>query len=278
MKLELGKYNDLRLLRFSSEGDAILDGGEEGELVLSRVHVREWMKKGQPVHVFTYVNRDGDVCVTRQKPLLMAGTFAYVEVMESFEDGVIVDGGIDGEEVFIPAEEIRYSMSVGKQYVVYGYLDGDGRLQASNRIDDWFDKTQPPYHPGDAVHVLVYSASDLGFSCIIDNRYQGILYADEIVQNVEVGAQGDAYIKRIRDDFKIDLSQTKIGFGRVEDFADVLLQELKVRGGVIGLGDGSSANAIYDMFGVSKKTFKKAVGTLYRNRLITPYPDRVVLN
>lgn len=279
MKIRLGRYNDLPLLSINMSGDAILDGGSEGELTLDHSFVRPWMKQGQPVHVFAYVDYETDeVKVTREHPLIEAERFAYLEVAEVYDDGYLMDWGVEDYPLFVPKEEARFRLMRGGRYVIYAFLDGDGRLQASARIEDYLDFGKPDLAPGDRVKTLPYAETDLGYKCILNDRYLGVLYANELMEPVNVGEVVDTYVKRVREDYKIDLSQSKVGFGRVEDFAEALYAELKERGGVIALGDQSPADAIYDMFGVSKKTFKKAVGTLYRNRLVTPYADRIVLN
>lgn len=278
MKIKLGKYNDLTLLSINMKGDAILDGGSEGQLTLHHAYVRPWMKAGQPVHVFAYVDeRSLEVKVTREKPLIEAERFAYLQVKDAYEDGYTLEWGIEDYELFVPRSQTRFKLMRGGRYVFYAYLDGDGRLQATARIEDYLDYGRPDLSPGDRVRTLPYAETDLGYKCIVNDRYLGVLYANELVDEVEAGRVIDTYIKRVRDDFKIDLSQSKIGFGKVEDFADTLLETLQQRGGVIALGDQSPADAIFEMFGVSKKTFKKAVGTLYRSRLLTPYPDKIEL-
>ena len=161
-------------------------------------------------------------------------------------------------------------MQVGKSYIIYAYLDEESyRIVATAKIDKYLSKDIPDYQPGQEVDILIWQKTDLGFKAIIENKYAGLIYDNEVFQDVHTGMQMKAYVKQVREDGKIDLMLQKSGMARVGDFSDRLLQYIKDEGGRISINDKSDADLIYDTFGVSKKTFKKAVGDLYKKRLIT---------
>ena len=160
-------------------------------------------------------------------------------------------------------------MQVGKQYVIHAHLDDESyRIVASAKVDRYLSREKAPYEPGQEVSILIWQKTDLGFKAIIENRYSGLLYESEIFQPLHTGMTLKAYVKQVREDGKIDLVLQKLGAKKVDDFSEVLLQYIKDHEGFTPLNDKSAAEDIYDAFGVSKKTFKKAVGDLYKKRLV----------
>ena len=139
---------------------------------------------------------------------------------------------------------------------------------ASAKIERYLSKDIPDYEPGQEVEVMVWQKTDLGYKVIVENRYGGLVYQNEIFQPLQPGMKLAAYVRQVREDGKIDLALQQDGQRKVKDFSDVLLQFIKEQGGYTTLNDKSAAEIIYDTFGVSKKTFKKAVGDLYKKRLI----------
>ncbi len=267
MTLKIGKYNDLTLTRFCDKG-AMLDGLDAGEILLPKSYIKDWMTVGEKIHVIVYPDSNDFLVGTTEKAYAQAGNFAFLEVVMVNNMGAYLDWGVS-RKLFVPFREQRMRMHEGGFYLVYIiYNKNTNRIYGTAKYDKYIDKTQSPYHAGDEVNILIASKTDLGFKAIVDNRYGGMLYVNELTENLEVGDERVAYIKRIRDDYKIDLSLSKIGFARITDFSDELHSRLQERGGFIALNDNSNAEEIFDFFGVSKKTFKKAVGDLYRKRLI----------
>ncbi len=268
MTLKIGKYNDLTLTRFCDKG-AMLDGLEAGEILLPKQYIKDWMTVGEKIHVIVYPDSNDFLVGTTEKAYAQADDFAFLEVIMVNNMGAYLDWGVS-RKLFVPFREQRMRMHEGGFYLVYiVYNKNTNRIYGTAKYDKYIDKTQPPYYAGDEVKILIASKTDLGFKAVIDNRYGGMLYANELTENIEVGDERVAYIKRVRDDYKIDLSLSKIGFARIADFSDELQNRLQERGGFIALNDNSDAEEIFDFFGVSKKTFKKAIGDLYRKRLIT---------
>lgn len=266
--VEIGKFNDLRLVRFCEKG-AILDGGECGDILLPRRDIKDWMKEEDLIHVIVYPDTEDKLVGTREKAYATVGEFAFLQVEMVNSAGAYLDWGV-ARRLFVPMREQRARMAEDGVYLVaILYNENTKRIYGSAKWERVIDKTEPAYQVGDAVEILIASQTDLGFKAIINNQYVGMLYANELFDTMRLGDTCTAYIKRIREDFKIDLSLSKIGFAKVADFAEELHQRLIERGGFIDMNDKSDAEAILDMFAVSKKTFKKAVGDLYRKRLIT---------
>lgn len=266
--VEIGKYNDLRLVRFCDKG-AILDGEERGDILLPKRYIKDWMKEGDLIHVIVYPDTEDKLVGTREKAYAQVGDFVFLQVEMVNSAGAYLDWGV-ARRLFVPMREQKARMAEDGVYLVHILLnENNQRVYGTAKWDRFIDKGNPPYQVGDEVDILIATQTDLGFKAIIDNKYIGMLYANELLDTMHLGDVCKAYIKRIRDDFKIDLSLSKIGFARIADFSDELHQRLIERGGFIDVNDKSDAETILDMFGVSKKTYKKAIGDLYRKRLIS---------
>jgi len=265
--LQIGKFNDLHLTRFCDMG-AMLDGEEAGEILMPKRYLKDWMEVGSLVHVFVYPDSEDKLVGTTEKAYAQVGDFVFLQAELVNDAGAYLDWGI-ARKLFVPLHEQRMRMYEEGVYLVHIiYNENTKRIYGTAKYDKYIDKTKPPYEAGEAVEILIAAKTDLGFKAIINNQYIGMLYANELFDTLELGHTCTAYIKRVRDDFKIDLSLSKIGFARVTDFADELHQRIIERGGFIAITDKSDAEIIYEMFAVSKKTFKKAVGDLYRKRYI----------
>ncbi|MBR5664063.1 MAG: GntR family transcriptional regulator, partial [Bacteroidales bacterium] len=178
------------------------------------------------------------------------------------------------KDLFVPFSEQKMKMQIGRSYLVYVHLDPQTyRIMASAKVERYLSKEWPPYHGGDEVDVIIWQKTDLGFKVVVDNQFAGLLFDDEIFRQLHSGDHLHAFVKQVRPDGKIDLSLQKKGQKAVHDFSDILLEHLKANGGFTPLGDKSPADEIYSLFGVSKKVFKKAIGDLYRQRLITIEDD-----
>ena len=160
-------------------------------------------------------------------------------------------------------------MQKGQRYVVHAHVDENSyRIMASAKIEKYLSKEMPPYQSGEEVEIMTWQRTDLGYKVIVDNRFSGLVYQKEIFKTLEPGMRMSAFVRQVREDGKIDLTLQKDGLQKVDDFAEVLLQFVKEQGGYTRLNDKSAPEEIYNIFGVSKKTFKKAVGDLYKRRLI----------
>ena len=268
MSIELGKYNTLEVVKEVAFG-MYLDGGEEGEILLPSRYVPENCKPGDELAVFIYLDNGERLVATTLTPLVQVGEFACLEVAWINQYGAFLNWGLM-KDLFVPFREQKMKMQVGKQYVIHAHLDDESyRIVASAKVDRYLSREKAPYEPGQEVSILIWQKTDLGFKAIIENRYSGLLYESEIFQPLHTGMTLKAYVKQVREDGKIDLILQKPGQGKVEDFAATLLDYIREQGGHITLHDKSPAEEIYDTFGVSKKTFKKAVGDLYKKHLVS---------
>ena len=268
MSIELGKFNTVRVVKEVDFG-MYLDGGEEGEILLPSRYVPENCKPGDELTVFIYLDNEERLVATTLTPLVQVGEFACLEVAWINQYGAFLNWGLM-KDLFVPFREQKMKMQVGKQYVIHAHLDDESyRIVASANVDRYLSKEKAPYEPGQEVSILIWQKTDLGFKAIIENRYSGLLYESEIFQPLHTGMTLKAYVKQVREDGKIDLILQKPGQGKVEDFAATLLDYIREQGGHITLHDKSPAEEIYDTFGVSKKTFKKAVGDLYKKHLVS---------
>lgn len=267
MSIELGKFNHLEVVKLVDFG-VYLDGEESGEILLPTRYVPSNCEIGDILNVFLYLDSEERLIATTLTPYVQVGQFAYLEVAWINEYGAFLNWGLM-KDLFVPFSEQKMKMQVGRSYIIYAYLDEESyRIVATAKIDKYLSKEAPDYQPGQEVDILIWQKTDLGFKAIIENEYPGLIYDNEVFQDVRTGMQMKAYVKQVRDDGKIDIMLQKSGMARVGDFSDRLLQYIKDEGGRIGINDKSDADLIYDTFGVSKKTFKKAVGDLYKKRLI----------
>ena len=254
-----------------------LDDDIEGEILLPKRYVPQDCKVGDELDVFIYLDNEERLVATTQQPLVQVGQFACLEVAWVNQYGAFLNWGLM-KDLFVPFSEQKMKMQVGKRYVVHVHLDEESfRIVASAKVDRYLSKEKVDYVPGQEVEVLIWQKTDLGFKAIIENRFGGLLYDSEIFQPLHTGMRLKAYVKQVRDDGKIDLMLQKPGAGKVDDFAKTLLEHIRSNGGRTPLNDKTPAEEIYAMFGVSKKTFKKAVGDLYKKRLVVLQDDGIVL-
>lgn len=276
MSIELGKFNQLEVVKEVDFG-LYLDGGDEGEILLPTRYVPEDCKVGDMLNVFLYLDIDERLIATTLTPLVQVGQFACLEVSWVNQFGAFLNWGLM-KDLFVPFSEQKMKMQVARSYVVHAHVDEESyRIVASAKVERYLSKDMPDYAPGAEVDILIWQKTDLGFKAIIDNKYSGLLYENEIFRALETGMQMKAFVKQVREDGKVDLILQKPGFEKVDDFSKTLLEYIREHGGRINLNDKSPAEDIYDTFGVSKKTFKKGVGDLYKKRLISLHENGITL-
>ena len=276
MALKLGKINTMKVLRKVDFG-MYLEGGPTGDILLPKRYIPKGTKIGDELDVFIYLDQDERPIATTQKPLAMVGDFAYLRVAWTNEHGAFLDWGLM-KDVFCPFREQKMRMEKDRSYIVHIHLDEDSyRIVASAKIEHFLSREAPDYKQGDKVDILVWQKTDLGFKVIIDNKFQGLIYNDQVFRNLHTGDRAKAYISAIRPDGKIDVALQKEGREQTLDFAERLYEYLFKHDGYCPYTDKSAAEDIYAEFNVSKKVFKKAVGDLYKRRLITLAPDGIEL-
>lgn len=277
MGIELGKYNNLEIIKEVDFG-VYLDGGEAGEILMPTKYVPENHKLGDVVKAFVYLDNSERLIATTEKAAAQVGDFAYLEVAWTNKYGAFLSWGVL-KDLFVPFREQKIKMEKGKKYLVYIYIDKETyRIVASAKIDKFISDEKPEYQSGDEVDIMIWQKTDLGIKAIVDNKYQGLIYQNETFRSLKTGDRTKAYIKQVRNDGKIDLMLQKPGFEFAEDFSKNILDYLKANNGFSEFNDKSSAEDIYSTFGVSKKVFKKAIGHLYKNHLITISEKGLKLN
>ena len=265
--VKLGRYNQLEVVK-KVEFGVYLDGDEDGEILLPKKYVPEDCEEGDMLNVFIYLDMEERLVATTLQPYAQVGDFACLEVAWVNEYGAFLDWGLM-KDLFVPFREQKVKMQKGRRYVVHIHVDEESyRIMASAKVERYLSDERPEYQPGEEAEVMVWQRTDLGYKVIVDNKFSGMLFHNEVFRQLEIGMRLSAYIKQVRPDGKIDLELQKAGFHKVDDFAEVLLQYIRDNGGRTSINDKTDAETIYDAFGVSKKTFKKAVGDLYRKRLI----------
>lgn len=266
-RIKLGDYNRLKVVKKVDFG-MYLDGGVEGEILLPKRYVPEECKVDDELDVFIYLDQDERPVATTLTPLAKAGDFAYLQVAWINEYGAFLDWGLM-KDLFCPFREQKKRMERGQGYIVYVGVDEDSyRMMASAKVEHYLSYDMPPYSHGDEVELLVWQKTELGFKVIVDNRFAGLVYEDQVFRPLTTGDRMKGFVDRVRPDGKIDVTLQPTGRRNTEEFSEVLLQYLKDNNGHCDLGDKSPAELIADRFKVSKKTFKKAVGDLYKRRLI----------
>lgn len=269
-ELQIGRTCQLKVNR-QVEFGFYLDGGEQyGEVLLPNGEIRPDIDVhiGQPLEVFLYLDTQERIVATTHMPLAQVGDFAYLEVAWVNNFGAFLHWG-PLKDLFVPFREQKMKMMKGHSYIVHVHLDPETyRIMASAKVEHFLSQDFPPYRTGDQVELLIWQKTDLGLKAIVDGRYGGLLYDTQMFRTLRTGDRVKGYISQVRPDGKLDLSLQCPGQRGVEDFSAQLLRHLQINGGQTPLGDKSPAEEIYALFGVSKKVFKKAVGDLYRQRLI----------
>jgi uncharacterized protein len=222
---------------------------------------------GDQVEVFLYRDAAGELQATCRKPLAQAGEFALMTVLSVGPHGAFIDWGL-AKDLLAPFSLQPERMQVGWSYLVKVELDPQGRPFANGRIDDCLDHERPDLQVGDQVALLIRQFTDLGAKVIVNQRYPALLYRDEVPSGAGVGAHLTGYVKRLREDGKLDVSLLKVGAEGVSDARHAILDALAAHGGTLPLHDRSSPEAIRQALGMSKKSFKKAVGGLYKDGLV----------
>jgi predicted RNA-binding protein (virulence factor B family) len=274
--IKLGDYNTLKVVKRVDFG-LYLDGGDDGEILLPSRYVPDGTTIGQLLEVFIYLDQDEKLVATTLHPLAKVGEFAWLECAWTNEYGAFLNWGLM-KDLFVPFREQKMKMQVGRKYIVHVHMDDESyRIMASAKVEHFLSEETPEYEIGEEVDILVWQHTDLGYKAIIDNKFSGLLYENEIFQPISIGMQLKAFIKQVREDGKIDLELQQGGMKKVKDFSETLLAYIKEQRGFIRFTDKSDAEQIYKTFGVSKKTFKKAVGDLYKQRLIVLEPNGIYL-
>lgn len=265
--IEIGKFNTLTVIKLVDFG-VYLDGEERGEILMPKEYVPDNCSPDDEVRVFIYFDSEDRIVATTENPYVQVGEFAFLKVVAVSGVGAFLDWGLR-KDLMVPFREQRETMLEGHSYLVYAYVDkASDRIVASTKIDKYLDQVFPEYEPGQEVDVLIARKSDLGYSVIVNNAHWGLIYQNEIFQPVKIGQKLKGYIKEIREDEKIDVSLQPAGYAKIDGLSKMILDKIRDNGGVLDISDKSAPEEIYNLFGCSKKNYKKAIGALFKRGMI----------
>lgn len=271
-----GQDNTLKILRHTSVG-LYLGDGEGNEILLPNKYVPDEASIGDEIRVFIYKDSEERLIATTLEPLIRLNEFAWLRVNDVNAHGAFLYWGLE-KDLFVPFKEQHERMVKGRNYIVYMYLDeGTERLTASSRIYKFLNLEKPVFENDEEVDLLVYGRSEMGYKVIINNKFEGLIYHNEIFQEITTGDRLKGYIKMVRPDDKIDVRLQQSGYHNIEPSSEFILLYLKAHQGFLPLTDKSDPEQIVQRLDMSKKTFKKAIGNLYKQRLIRLEHDGIYL-
>jgi len=273
----IGKCNLLTIVRSAQPG-LYLDGGPHGEILLPGKYIPAGATVGGKLDVFVYRDSEDRLVATTQKPFAVVGEFACLQVAAiNPRVGVFLDWGLE-KDLLLPIREMDGPLNPGDWAVVQVALDDKtDRLVATARINRHLDLTPPHYHEGESVKLLVASKSPLGYNLIVNNAHRGLIYHTDVTGTLKVGQQVEGYVRTIRPDGKLDLALGQAGYRRIGPLMDQIVEILTAKGGSLPYHDNSMPEEIRDVFGMSKKAFKQAIGALFKERRIYIEPDGIRL-
>jgi predicted RNA-binding protein (virulence factor B family) len=275
---EIGKYTTLKILRETEPGLYLGNDSEAEEVILlPHKYKPESYEIGDELKVFIYLDYEERPIATTLEPFVQLQSFGFLRCADVTKHGAFMDWGLE-KHLFVSFKEQARPMKVNNWYIVYLYLDEQtNRLAGSSKTNQFLQNDHITLESYDEVEILVTHLTDKGANVIINGQHKGLIYLEDIFEDLRTGDRLKAYIKKIRDDHKIDVVLQKQGYRRIEPNAQYILDELKTAGGFLSINDKSSPEAIKELLGLSKKSFKKAIGSLYKDRLILLKDDGIEL-
>jgi predicted RNA-binding protein (virulence factor B family) len=262
----IGRVNTLTIHRQTQAG-FYANGGQLGDIFLSRRNAPENCQIGDSIEVFIHHHSDGSLIGSHKTPLGQLGDVVMLKIAQINDTGAFLDWGLD-KELLLPYAEQMGEIESGRKVLVKIYLDKSSRIVASMKLDEFIEDTAPQLKRGQYFEVTVANKTELGYKAVIDHQYWGLLYDSDLLRPLRKGEQLTAYVKKIRDDGRVDLSIQPISDGGNRDIGEKIIEQLKANDGFLTMGDKSPPEDIYALFGVSKKIFKQAIGRLYKQQRI----------
>ncbi|WP_298553708.1 S1-like domain-containing RNA-binding protein [uncultured Algibacter sp.] len=274
--IKLGEINTLEILRETEHGAYLIDD-EDNQVLLPNRYVPEAFKIWEKLDVFVYLDNEQRPVATTDMPYVKRGEFALLRCNQVTDYGAFLDWGLV-KELFCPFSEQAFKMKQGGWYLVHCYLDEKtDRLVASSKTNRFLDNSELTVSEFDEVDLIVSHPSDIGMNVIVNKIHMGLIYKDSIFKDLSIGDKLKGIVKKVRLGNKLDIALGQVGYRNIEPNADLIMKELQDNSGYLNLTDKSSPEAIKDLLQMSKKNFKKAVGTLYKKRLIEIKPDGIYL-
>lgn len=273
--MNLGEMNTLRVDEFTDHGAYLTD--EAGQRVLlPGKFIPKSLKEGDDIEVFLYNDSEDRPVATTQTPLVKVNEIAYLEVVSVSKHGAFLDWGLD-KDLFVPYKNMREEMEEGQSYFVSVYADElSGRLTGTERFGYLFEEL-PDIRMEEPIEAMVYEVTDLGYKIYAEGPSRGLMFRNEVFQQLEIGQKITVYLKNVRPDGKFDFKLERGDAGSVDNCANKIIALMQKNNGTCTITDSSSSDEIAKVFGVSKKLFKKAVGLLYRSHQIALEPGKMVL-
>lgn len=267
--MKIGEYNKLMINRFVDFGAYLID--EQGnEVLLPKRYLTGEEELDDMIDVFVYNDSENRPVATTEHPHAIVGQFCLMRVRAVNEIGAFLDWGLVAKDLLVPFREQRVRMQAGRSYIVYVYLDPTSkRIVGSAKLDKFLDNSLPDFYHRQKVDILVVQQLEIGYRVIVNDKFWGMIYNNELYQQVNIGEHHIGFIKQVRDDGKIDVTLAKIEKMRVDDVAEAVLKYLNENGGSMPFTDKSSPDEILRVFNCSKKDFKKALGLLYKQKKVT---------
>ncbi len=268
MEIQPGKYNTMRVVKQLDFG-IYLDGGEMGEILMPTKWVPQGTLPEDMLEVFIYFDSSDRPIATTIKPRAQVGEFAWLKVKVVDRIGAFLDWGLD-KDLLVPFKEQNAKMEEGRSYLVYLYVDPRSkRIAASARLEKFLDVEPATYSQGQEVELLIWTRTEMGYKAIINQKHQGLLYSNQLFQNIKPGQTVKGYVLQVRPDGKIDLGLQPTGYeNKMDDMVQRILDALHEQDGFLPITDKTDAEEVYKALKMSKKNFKKAVGALYKQRRI----------
>lgn len=268
--LNLGEYQELKIERQAPPGLYLSDG--ESEVLLPNKYIPESFELGDSIKIFLYLDHEERPVATTIAPYITRGDFAYLRCVETTDFGAFLDWGLE-KHLFVPFKEQPYPMKKGMWFLVYCYLDEETeRLTASAKVNHFVDNTILTVKPFEEVEIIVSNQTDLGFNVLVNKKHLGLIFESDVFQDLKTGDKLTGWVKKTRKDNKIDITLQRPGYRSIEPNADRIMEELQLNDGFLPLHDKSSPQEIQDSLEMSKKSFKRAIGTLYKKRQINIVP------
>lgn len=268
-----GSLNSLRVSRFTGPGAFLAEPGDEHgpEVLLPGAQVPQGVQVGDVLEVFVYLDSEDRPVATLQRPLAMVGEVATLRIVAENDVGLFLDWGLP-KDLLLPYNEIpraqKMTLEPGRFVTVMVFQDDTGRIAASARLEDFIAKEADGFSEGDPVRVLVFSRTDLGWRVVVNDRYWGLVHTNEVFGQLKPGERRQGWVKTLRADRRLNVGLSAPGRAKVDPVAQKILDRLAAEGGFMAVGDKTPPEAIYTLFGVSKKVFKQAIGSLFKERHI----------
>jgi predicted RNA-binding protein (virulence factor B family) len=274
--MKIGQFNTLAISRHTQVGLFLTDG--KVDVLLPNKYVPKVFEIGEEINVFVYLDHEERPVATTLVPFVVLNEFALLRVNYVNQVGAFLDWGME-KDILVPFKEQARSMEKGKRYLVYLYLDEKtNRLVASSKTNQFLDNENIDLEKNEEVDLIISHITEIGINVIINQKHKGLVYKDEVYDDtIRTGDKMKGYIKNVRPDGKIDVSLHKQGFENIEPNSEVILNELRASRGFLRLNDDSNPEDIKTVLKMSKKTFKKAIGLLYKQKLIEIKEDGIYL-